>query len=318
MKILKTLGVTWLGFSLVAGLFIYDALALGPVEQTDQPYAYQVISQSSDIKLDPGAPGWLIATIRNIGQADWEVAQLRLDATYFEGTPGRISQFATSEWENGHLIKPATDQTVIKPLERVTFKIPVQAGSDLATFKESFRPVINNHYAEGETISYLIRVGDDIAMQSADENGKKIRISLDKQQLWAIENHVVVMSMPISSGKAGYGTPTGQYTIYNHIPKAYSAKYQLFMDNWMALAGPDSKKLKGYGIHKLPSWKVNSAKYKGMDGQYIGDRYYENGWIYEDAKHLGTKMSHGCMRVGVEEAPLLYDWAENGTVVSVS
>lgn len=318
MKILKTLGVTWLGFSLVAGLFIYDALALGPTQQIDKPYAYQIVNQDDDIKLDEGTPGWLKVVVRNIGQESWEVSQLRLGTVYFEGTPGRISQFATSEWDNGAFIKPTTKETIIEPLGKVTFNVPIQATNNSATFKESFRVVVNNNWAEGDVISWLIKVGDELSIQSAEAAGKQIRISLDKQQLWAIEDHIVVMSMSVSTGKAGYGTPTGTYTIANHAPKAYSAKYKLYMDNWMALAGPDSKNLGGYGIHKLPSWKVNPAKYRGMDGQYIGDRYYENGWIYEDAKHLGTKMSHGCIRVGVNEAPLLYDWAENGTVVNVS
>lgn len=317
MKILKTIGVTLLGCSLVAGLFVYKALALEPATQVDKPYAYQLLGKSADPKLAPGTPGWLKVTLRNIGKQAWPVDQLALGTVYFEGTPGRISPFATSEWQNGSLIKPTTERSVIEPLEKVVFDIPVMAPSDSATFKESFRVVVNNHWAEGTTISWLIQVGDDLSVQSADEGGKRIRISLDRQQLWAIEDHVVVMSMSVSTGKAGYGTPKGTFTIANHAPRAYSEKYKLFMNNWMGLAGPDDNNQRGYGIHMLPSWKTSAAKYKGMDGQYIGSRYYENGWIYEDATHLGKKMSHGCIRVGIKEAPLLYDWAENGTIVEV-
>lgn len=318
MKILKTLGVTWLGFSLVAGLFVYDALALSPAEQVDKPYAYQLLGQSDDLKLAPGAPGWLKVTIRNIGQENWSTDQLRLGAVYLDGTSSRISQFATSEWENGSLIKSTTEEAVIEPFEKATFEIPVVAISESAKFKEDFRPVINGNWAEGEAISYLIQVGDTIAIQDAEEDGKRIRVSLDKQQLWAVEDHVVVMSMPVSTGKSGYGTPEGMFTIANRAPRAYSSEYKLYMNNWMGLAGPDDNNQRGYGIHMLPSWRTNAAKYKGMDGQYIGSRYYENGWIYEDATHLGKKMSHGCVRVGIKEAPLLYDWAENGTIVQVS
>jgi len=317
MKILKTLGVTWLGFSLVAGLFVYDALAFTPAKQIDTPYAFQLIGQSSDLKLDPGAPGWLKATIRNIGQESWPIEQLALTAVYPDGTPGRISQFATSEWISG-LIKPATGQTVIEPLEKVTFNIPVQAINESATFKESFKPVIGDYLTEGEAISYLVQVGNDLSIQGIDDNTKKIRVSLDKQRLWAIENHVVVLNMPVSTGKPGYGTPKGTFTIANHAERAYSAEYKLYMDNWMALAGPDNNQMLGYGIHKLPSWPTKSATYQGKDGQYIGNRYYENGWVYEDATHLGQKMSHGCVRVGIKEAPVLYNWAENGTIVEVS
>ncbi|MBN2585562.1 L,D-transpeptidase [Patescibacteria group bacterium] len=317
MKILKTLGVTWLGFSLVAGLFVYDALALEPIEQVDAPYAYQVLGQSDNLRLDFGAPGWLRVTLRNIGQESWEVSQLRLGAVYLDSTASRVSEFSTSEWENGSLVKPATERSVIEPLEKVTFKIPVQGINEIAKFKEAFRPAIDGNWAEGKPISWLIQVGEDLSAQTAGAEGKRIRVSLDKQHLWAIEDHVVVMSMPVSTGKAGYDTPEGTYTIANHAARAYSAEYKLYMGNWMALAGPNGNKIRGYGVHQLPAWKVNPAKYKNMNGQYIGSRYYEDGWLYEDAAHLGKKMSHGCIRVGIKEAPILYDWAENGTVVQV-
>ena len=312
MKILKTIGVAGLGLSLMASFFVYHALALEPAQQTDQPYAYQLLGQSNDLRLDPGAPGWLNVTIRNTGQESWEVSQLRLGAVYFDSTVSRISQFATSEWENGSLVKATTQRSVIEPLEKVAFEIPVQAVSGAAQFKESFRPVINGKWAEGETIDWLIQVGDELSVQATDEGGKVIRVSLDEQRLWAVEDHVVVMSMPISSGKQGYDTPEGTYTIANHSPKAYSAKYQLYMGNWMGLAGPDDNGQRGYGIHQLPSWKVKvGGKFWREEPQYIGSRYYE------DATHLGKKMSHGCLRVGIKEAPLLYNWAENGTVVRV-
>jgi lipoprotein-anchoring transpeptidase ErfK/SrfK len=92
----------------------------------------------------------------------------------------------------------------------------------------------------------------------------------------------------------------------------------LYMDNWMAL---DSDKfgLKGYGIHALPHVKVNpnNPKFKGKDGQFVGGRLYTNSKWYEGFAHLGKKMSHGCVRLGLVTSKALFDWAENGTRVEV-
>lgn len=318
MKILKILGVIWFGFSVVAGLFVYRTFAFENNQQVDQPYAYQLINQSENLKLAPDAPGWLIVAIRNVGQEGWLVKDLRMGAVYFDGTPGRTSRFATSAWEKGALIMPTTDQSVIEPMGKVKFEIPIQAVGDSVVYKETFRPVVNGNWINGATIEWLIQVGEGVTAQEATAAPKQIKISLDQQRLWAIEDHVVVMDVPVSTGKSGYATPKGIYTVARHVDRAYSTEWKLYMENWLGLAGPNSKKLLGYGIHKLPSWRANPAAYRGKDGQYIGSRYYENGWIYEDATHLGKRMSHGCIRVGIQEAPVLYNWAKDGTVVEIS
>jgi len=314
MKTFKILGVTCLGLSLVAGLFVYKTLAS---ERVDQPYAYRLINQSDDIKLDPGTPGQLTVTIRNIGQESWPVEGLRLGTVYFDGTPGRISYFATSEWEGQHLIKPTTDRIVVAPMDKVSFDIPIQAVSDVATYRETFQPIVNGIWVSGAPVEWLIQVGGGVQIQDSETGEKQIKISLDKQRLWAIEDHVVVMDIPISSGKPGYSTQKGSFQVFNHIDTAYSAEYKLYMDNWMALANLKGQ-VQRMGLHKLPYWRVNPAKYQQYEGQYIGSRFYTNGKLYEDAKHLGKRMSHGCIRLGLVEAPILYQWAEKGTPVEIA
>ena len=125
------------------------------------------------------------------------------------------------------------------------------------------------------------------------------------------------MDISISSGKPGYSTPKGSFQVFNHIDTAYSAEYKLYMDNWMALANLKGQ-VQRMGLHKLPYWRVNLAKYRQYEGQYIGSRFYTNGKLYEDAKHLGKRMSHGCIRMGIIEAPILYQWAEKGTPVEIA
>ena len=49
-------------------------------------------------------------------------------------------------------------------------------------------------------------------------------------------------------------------------------------------------------IHGLPEWP--------------------NGYK-EGAAHIGTPVSHGCIRLGVEAAKIVYDWSDVGTKIII-
>lgn len=122
-------------------------------------------------------------------------------------------------------------------------------------------------------------------------SGKYIDINLKQQVMVIFENGTPLDAYMISSGKKGMETPVGNYAIRNKAPRPWSKEYSLFMPNWMALV-PDGK----FGIHELPEWP---------------------GGYKEGANHLGTPVSHGCVRLGVGPAKRVYDWAEIGTPVQV-
>lgn len=124
----------------------------------------------------------------------------------------------------------------------------------------------------------------------SNPNGKKIVIHLKTQTMDVVENGEVLHSFTISSGKRGMQTPTGTFTVLNKSPRAYSKTYGLYMPYWMAFT------TRGHGIHELPEWP--------------------NGYK-EGENHLGTPVSHGCVRLGVGSAKTVYEWAEVGTVVEV-
>ncbi len=121
--------------------------------------------------------------------------------------------------------------------------------------------------------------------------GKYIDVSLKYQVMVIFEDGQALNSYRISSGKRGLETPLGQFKIENKSPRAWSAKYGLFMPNWMAIV-PSGK----VGIHELPVWP---------------------GGYQEGASHLGIPVSHGCIRLGSEPAKRVYAWAEIGTPVVV-
>lgn len=119
--------------------------------------------------------------------------------------------------------------------------------------------------------------------------GRYIDIDLTLQKMCQVESTNIIACHIISSGRPGMATPTGTYTIFEKNPRHYSNKYSMWLPWWQQF------KAGGYGIHELPetsTWK-------------------------EVPDHLGTPVSHGCVRLGVGPAESVYNWTEIGTPVYI-
>ena len=121
-------------------------------------------------------------------------------------------------------------------------------------------------------------------------DGKYIDIDLTHQVLSIFDNGLRKGSYKISSGKRGMNTPTGTFHILSKGRRPWSEKYGLYMPWYMGFT------TKGHGIHELPEWP---------------------GGYKEGANHLGIPVSHGCVRLGVGPAKLVFDFADKGTPVVV-
>lgn len=120
-------------------------------------------------------------------------------------------------------------------------------------------------------------------------SGKYVDVDLAKQKLCTVEGNNILSCYTVSSGKASMPTPTGTFTIQNKNPRAWSAKYGLYMPWWQAFNGP-------YGLHELPEWP---------------------GGHKEGENHLGIPVSHGCVRLGIGAAEAVYNWTDIGTPVYI-
>lgn len=120
--------------------------------------------------------------------------------------------------------------------------------------------------------------------------GKYIEVDLSNQKLYQFEGENKIGEHSVSTGKWSMPTPVGTFAVNNKTPRAYSATYNLYMPYWMSFIGGK------YGIHELPEW-ANGYK--------------------EGQNHLGTPVSHGCIRLGIGDAQAVYDWAEVGTTVYI-
>lgn len=119
---------------------------------------------------------------------------------------------------------------------------------------------------------------------------KAIVVHLKTQKLEQRLGGVTLATFTVSSGKASTPTPVGTFAVMSKYPRAWSRLAGLWMPWWMQFTK------QGAGLHELPEWP-SGAK--------------------EGAAHLGRPVSHGCVRLGVGPAKILYDWAPVGTPVIV-
>ncbi|MDD4332820.1 MAG: L,D-transpeptidase family protein [Patescibacteria group bacterium] len=142
---------------------------------------------------------------------------------------------------------------------------------------------------DGFTDGDEIKNGYDPLSVEKKKLAKKIEINIKNQKLSYFLSDVELGEFPVSSGKNN-STPKGTYKVLNKSLKAWS-KFGLWMPYWLGLGSHGE-----FGIHELPYWP--------------------NGYR-EGSNHLGTPVSHGCVRLGIGPAKLIYDWVEVGTPVVI-
>jgi lipoprotein-anchoring transpeptidase ErfK/SrfK len=131
--------------------------------------------------------------------------------------------------------------------------------------------------------------------------GKYVEVNLAEQKLYRITGNNLEKVYRVSTGKWSTPTPKGDnFTITSKILRAYSRTYGLYMPYWMNFTGADINgeelPVGSFGLHELPEWP---SGYK------------------EGASHIGTPVSHGCVRLGVGDAAEIYAWADVGTHVVI-
>lgn len=120
--------------------------------------------------------------------------------------------------------------------------------------------------------------------------GKYIDVSIGKQVMTIFEDGRQANQFLVSTGQVGMPTPTGEFKVLSKETNHWSGKYKLWMPYSMNFAAG------GYYIHELPYWP--------------------NGYR-EGESHLGHRVSHGCIRLGIGPAQYVFDWAEIGTQIYI-
>jgi lipoprotein-anchoring transpeptidase ErfK/SrfK len=126
--------------------------------------------------------------------------------------------------------------------------------------------------------------------------GKRITVSLSSQMMWAYENDALTWEWPVSTGRPSSPTAPGVFQIQSHELDAYAPDWDLNMPHFMGIYRPvpDSDVMNGF--HGFPS----------RGGAQV---------VWTNS--LGQQVTYGCILVSSDNAALLYDWAEDGTIVVV-
>ena len=191
------------------------------------------------------------------------------------------------------------------PAEATTYT--VQPGDILNRIAQRFGVTVSAIVAANQIANpSLIFAGQVLTIPGASSSGtgdgstpppssgsKLILVDISDQRMYVYQDGNLLWQWVVSTGEPGLDTQPGSYTVLDKIPNAYAATWNLWMPNWLGIYWA------GYlenGIHALPIlW----------DGSRLWDGY------------LGTKVSFGCIILGINEAQTLFDWAEVGTTVTI-
>jgi lipoprotein-anchoring transpeptidase ErfK/SrfK len=116
-------------------------------------------------------------------------------------------------------------------------------------------------------------VPDSLADNTQEVPGPSIvaRVDLSDQRMYVYRDEKLVYTFPVSSGRRGYGTPTGQWNAYWLSPKHRSRKYNNAPMPWAVFFNG------GYAVHGTT-----------------------------DLRNLGRPASHGCIRLHPDNAKTFF------------
>jgi hypothetical protein len=120
--------------------------------------------------------------------------------------------------------------------------------------------------------------------------GKSIEVSLAEQKMRTFEDGKLIYEFTVSTGKEDSPTPEGNFTVLNKHVEVFSNLSSCWLPYWVGFTSDGL-----YGIHETPLCK------EGRRGE-------------ED---LGKPASIGCVRVGMDESQIFYNWVEVGTPIKI-
>jgi lipoprotein-anchoring transpeptidase ErfK/SrfK len=127
-------------------------------------------------------------------------------------------------------------------------------------------------------------------VSSGGMGGKYIVVSLADQWLYAYEGDVMVFDAPISTGRDGFNTPAGAFSVYSKVPS----------QTMSGTIGGES-----YSVPNVPH------------AMYINADVAMHGTYWHNQFGTGVRRSHGCINLPLNSAAWLYNWAPVGTPVQV-
>src|SRR5215216_1196882 len=153
----------------------------------------------------------------------------------------------------------------------------------------------------------LLKVNQSVLNQATPDT-VHVRVSLPKQRAYLMVGEEIVADSPISSGKAGHGTPSGHFSVLEKDPDHRSSIYGDFVDG--------SGRVVRSGISSKIDSAPSGTHYVGAPMKWFM-RLTEEGVGMHVGILPGYPASHGCIRMPPDGAKLFYDNVKIGTPVAV-
>src|SRR5213075_2223260 len=145
-------------------------------------------------------------------------------------------------------------------------------------------------------------------MTHATPDSVHVVISLPKQRAYLMIGEQIVIDSPISSGKRGHESPTGQMHVLEKDPNHHSSLYGDFVDG--------SGRVVRAGVSARIDSAPSGTHFAGASIKWFL-RLTEDGVGMHVGILPGYPASHGCIRESADGARLFYDNVRVGTPVDV-
>ena len=257
-----------------------------------------LLADNAEFMMAPGAKGdWLPGYAD--GYSGW------VSSTYL-AAPVPVPKIAPADWdlnvwqgaalsETNVRAKPDTTSNIVEVLE---FGAPLKVtawveGEAVYTGADLWAQVGPGKYIYGRNVGRNAPVMPTPIPPGAPSTGKWIDVNLTQQLMMAYENREVIRTTLMTSGMAGWETPTGNYTIINRV----------------ANETMESGAIGAESFYKLED--VLFTQYFTNEGHAIHFAW----WRTEET--IGRPGSHGCLNLLLDDSQFFWDWADYGTPLVV-
>jgi len=278
------------------------AAAGGPAGLLSQ--AGTAIHQSSTDDLDPGDVPTLVTQLQTEESSDADPTQTS-DLLY-EAIQQLDQLIALNDQLDGEM----------RPLMLLVDQAGAEGTPNSQSMLAQYQ-TLDQDYLSGTTFDQLTAVQTALAAFQAsvtaelDANqcghdvgsGKVITLNLTLQEGVFYDNGCVVKATPITTGRSGLRTPTGDFSVfYKTSPFTMVSPWPLGSPDWYPTT--------------VVQWVLEFA-----DGYFLHDAYWENQNAFGPGSENDVAQdyaSHGCVHIPTALMPWLYDWTPLGTPVIIT
>ena len=152
-----------------------------------------------------------------------------------------------------------------------------------------------------------LRVDQTLLARTSPDNLHVI-VSLPNQRAYLMTGDQIIIDSPISSGKRGHSSPSGNFTILEKDPNHQSTLYGDFVDA--------SGRIVRAGVSMHIDAAPSGTHFQGAEMKWFM-RLTGDGVGMHVGILPGYPASHGCIRMPSDGAKLFYDHVKVGTPVEV-